>query len=221
MKKRRRRWGKGIALVVAVAAALAAYGRLFFSAGVEVGGSFLERQPGSKEPHEAVYREFPAGISATVTGEKTELALIVFRLPDGGSSSYSVQTARKGDSVSASILAEDGGELFQGVLAGNGVWTPRGEIKSASLGVQNPEELVTLAAGELQIRGRWGFFLTGLLLFTVFGLNMKFSVFYYVLVNVVVWKRPKPLEFCMALQSVFHILIMAAGLLMLVLAVTY
>ena len=111
LKKRRRRWGKGIALVVAAAAALAAYGRLFFSAGVEVGGSFLERQPGADDPNQAVYREFPTGVSATVTGEKTDRARIVFELPGGESAAYAIETAREGDSISASILGEDGGEL--------------------------------------------------------------------------------------------------------------
>ena len=56
----------------------------FFSAGVEVGGSFLERQPGADDPNQAVYREFPTGVSATVTGEKTDRARIVFELPGGG-----------------------------------------------------------------------------------------------------------------------------------------
>lgn len=221
LKKRRRRWGKGIALVVVAAAALAAYGRLFFSAGVEVGGSFLERQPGADDPNQAVYREFPTGVSATVTGEKTDRARIVFELPGGESAAYAIETAREGDSISASILGEDGGELCRGVLAGNGEWTPHVQAETSAVCAQRPEELVTMAAGDLRIRGRWGYFLAGLLLFTAFGLDIRFLGIYHLLANGVDWKRPKPLEFCMVLQSIFHIFMVLMGIFMLALAVAY
>ena len=78
-----------------------------------------------------------------------------------------------------------------------------------------------MAAGDLRIRGRWGYFLAGLLLFTAFGLDIRFLGIYHLLANGVDWKRPKPLEFCMVLQSIFHIFMVLMGIFMLALAVAY
>ena len=129
LKRNRRIRGKRIAFFLAAIVAVIAYGRLFFSSGVEVDGAFLERQAPSQDAQTTVYKEFPLGVTATVTGEKTDSARIVFRLPDGEKSSYAIHTSREGDLVSASILTENDKEICRGVLKENGVWDSHTETE--------------------------------------------------------------------------------------------
>ena len=221
LKRNRRIRGKRIAFFLTAIVAVIAYGRLFFSSGVEVDGAFLERQAPSQDAQTTVYKEFPLGVTATVTGEKTDSARIVFRLPDGEKSSYAIHTSREGDLVSASILTENDKEICRGVLKENGVWDSHTETEEGKADIygDNPGSLVAMAAGEMQIRGRWDYFLAGLVLFTVFGLDRKFSAFYYLLANGITYRRPRPLEFYMLLQSAVHIFVCMAGFFMLILAV--
>ncbi len=227
-EKKRKKWIFNGLLLLLAGFFAAGYARLFFSIGVDFGDAFLEKQEESSHGGNVVYQELLLGASVAVKAEKDGSAQILCSLPDGEAASYTVQTEQKNGTVSAVILDTKKKEICRGTLVEETLLDSNGKVYDQPVARQkderyehSPRQLVSIARGNLHLRGRWGFFLAGVVLLAFLAADLWFSVSYFAMVNLVNWKRPVPCEFFCVVQGVLRGALAVGGMWLLLLAVFY